>query len=94
MINVNVNRHSHNRGLESLPIELFDSITSYLSQSNLTALCQVSRTCHRLTIPCLFRKIDLQDQKFIRFLQLWQDGRIPHEYFKHVRWFAISEIYS
>ena len=76
--------------LETLPVELFNLICNSLSLSDLGALCRVSRRCHCLTIPWLFHDLDIYPpERFTSFLQLWQDGWIPHEHLKHVRRFVI-----
>lgn len=81
--------YSHCAGLETLPVEVFDLISSFLSQTDLTVLCLLSRKCHALAIPCLFRILDIEVGKFTKFLQLWQDGGIPAEHFQYVRRFTI-----
>lgn len=43
----------------SLPTELAEHIISYLPQPGLYAVCQVNKRLHQLTIPFLYRHIDL-----------------------------------
>jgi hypothetical protein len=42
-----------------LPTELVDWIYSYLTQSSLYAVCQLSKSSHALAIPFLYKHVDL-----------------------------------